>query len=661
MSFIYYKFTSEKNSRKVQFDGVSLSAFDLKREIVLQDRLGKDAENFDLKIFNAQNGDEYREDFDMIPRNTTIKVARTTGYPGRNASRYLAGAQMLRRGVQVAAKDGVFGQVGGNSFQYGSRAQELVNNNNNYGAASLAGAQGPENTLITGETEEDKIRAVYSQTEQLWKEQSDSIAASQQRKGLVNQKRLQQAAMAANDKNSKNQAPNQQNQQQSSDNVSNAWASSKDPSGGKPVPPANYICDRCGIPGHYKQHCPTWGNAAFDNNKFKKNTGIPRSFLKTISVAPTNANAESVDHANLLNAAAMAGGSVMVTSTGEFVVAQMNDSMFKKHVEQMQSSFNVGSIEQIYEIIDDMESKGQVEMGTFKKPELLCKLCGKLLKEAVNISCCKSSFCDSCIRSNLQSQFQQSINKLALCPCCKKPTDLDKIIIDKPARAKIEQTIKQAVETYKKLKHQEQELSIEQQKQARLQKVAARITFDEDNQLDKLAKKLIIQTPNINLELPESFRNIPVIDTTESRIQQQQLPKPALYYKYYDLSRVQNPEINPDTEKPSCIIEITPTSLMARSKSSLSTSTSGGPRKRHDDYGSNDGRYKKPRKESPLHASSSSSRRDDYYDRRDDRRDYHRIEDRYDDYRRERRRDDDRGYGRSDYRRDRYDYDRRRY
>ena len=35
-------------------------------------------------------------------------------------------------------------------------------------------------------------------------------------------------------------------------------------------PPANYICHRCGIPGHWIKNCPTNGNPNFDNKPHLK-------------------------------------------------------------------------------------------------------------------------------------------------------------------------------------------------------------------------------------------------------------------------------------------------------------------------------------------------------------------------------------------------------
>jgi len=52
---------------------------------------------------------------------------------------------------------------------------------------------------------------------------------------------------------------------------------------GSTLPPGNYICHRCGKPGHYIQFCPTNNDPNFNTPRVKKPTGIPRSFLVPVS------------------------------------------------------------------------------------------------------------------------------------------------------------------------------------------------------------------------------------------------------------------------------------------------------------------------------------------------------------------------------------------
>lgn len=51
-SSVFYKFKSQKDESRVTFDGTAISVFDLKREIILANNLGK-ANDFDLYVYDA--------------------------------------------------------------------------------------------------------------------------------------------------------------------------------------------------------------------------------------------------------------------------------------------------------------------------------------------------------------------------------------------------------------------------------------------------------------------------------------------------------------------------------------------------------------------------------------------------------------------------------
>jgi E3 ubiquitin-protein ligase RBBP6 len=99
---VYFKFNSELNYSYVDFDGLHISVSDLKKAILHQKRLGKSAD-FDLlvrhdlmlkyfeastnflifsrlffllQISNAQTKEEYKDDQCLIPKNTSLIVAR---------------------------------------------------------------------------------------------------------------------------------------------------------------------------------------------------------------------------------------------------------------------------------------------------------------------------------------------------------------------------------------------------------------------------------------------------------------------------------------------------------------------------------------------------------------------------------------------------------
>ncbi|KAK6992168.1 DWNN domain-containing protein [Favolaschia claudopus] len=84
-SSVFYKFFSRKDESRVTFDGTGISVFDLKRDIILANNMGK-ANDFDLFIYDSSTNKEYTDDSEIIPRSSSIR-------PGKGkASMYIAGA-----------------------------------------------------------------------------------------------------------------------------------------------------------------------------------------------------------------------------------------------------------------------------------------------------------------------------------------------------------------------------------------------------------------------------------------------------------------------------------------------------------------------------------------------------------------------------------------
>jgi protein MPE1 len=55
-SSVFYKFKSQREESKVSFDGTGISVFDLKKEIILANNLGKSSD-FDLLVFDGSSGE----------------------------------------------------------------------------------------------------------------------------------------------------------------------------------------------------------------------------------------------------------------------------------------------------------------------------------------------------------------------------------------------------------------------------------------------------------------------------------------------------------------------------------------------------------------------------------------------------------------------------
>lgn len=77
MSCIHYKFKSSKDYDTLTFDGLHISLADLKKAIMQHKKMTKTGSlDFDLQIVNAQTREVYKEADELIPKNTSVVVAR---------------------------------------------------------------------------------------------------------------------------------------------------------------------------------------------------------------------------------------------------------------------------------------------------------------------------------------------------------------------------------------------------------------------------------------------------------------------------------------------------------------------------------------------------------------------------------------------------------
>ncbi|RKF76382.1 putative RING finger protein P8B7.15c [Golovinomyces cichoracearum] len=91
-SSVFYKFKSQKEPSRVEFEGTGISVYELKRDIIIKSGLG-DGADFDLSIFNDDGTEEYDDDTAVIPRSTTVIARRLPAAKkgaGR-AQRYMTG------------------------------------------------------------------------------------------------------------------------------------------------------------------------------------------------------------------------------------------------------------------------------------------------------------------------------------------------------------------------------------------------------------------------------------------------------------------------------------------------------------------------------------------------------------------------------------------
>uniref|UniRef100_A0A093W3R9 Putative RING finger protein P8B7.15c n=2 Tax=Talaromyces marneffei PM1 TaxID=1077442 RepID=A0A093W3R9_TALMA len=219
-SSVHFKFKSQKEPSRVTFDGTGISVFELKREIISQNRLG-DGTDFELSIYNEDTGEEYDDDTAIIPRSTSVIARRLpAARPGKGgAARYVSGKMPLTA--------------------RGSTRPDLPSTGRTTSGAGPAG-QASIPGLDSAQTEDEKIDALFNLQANQWKEQQQEMA--------------------------------------------NATPVAFGRGRGKPLnvpdhpPPPGYLCYRCREKGHWIQACPTNNDPNFDGKyRVKRSTGIPRS------------------------------------------------------------------------------------------------------------------------------------------------------------------------------------------------------------------------------------------------------------------------------------------------------------------------------------------------------------------------------------------------
>lgn len=123
------------------------------------------------------------------------------------------------------------------------------------------------------------------------------------------------------------------------------------------VPPDSYVCFRCGLKGHYIQHCPTNEDKSYDIARIRKPSGIPRDFLIKVNEGEIDENT-----------------GMLVTQEGQYVKAQPQVQEWKK---------------------------SRIGLGNSLKlpPYLKCPICNNLFVMPVKTNC-GHTFCDRCVNVN---------------------------------------------------------------------------------------------------------------------------------------------------------------------------------------------------------------------------------------------------------------------
>ncbi|KAK7908194.1 hypothetical protein PG985_015497 [Apiospora marii] len=149
-SSVFYKFKSQKEPSRVEFDGTGISVWELKRDIIKQSGLG-DGTDFDLFIYAEDYSEEYSDDTTIIPRSTTVVARRQPATkPGAGrAARYVTGK------MPVNARN--------------SSRREQHTKAVKPSTAGLA-------QMSTALTEEEKLAAIFQVQSDQWQAQQEEMA-----------------------------------------------------------------------------------------------------------------------------------------------------------------------------------------------------------------------------------------------------------------------------------------------------------------------------------------------------------------------------------------------------------------------------------------------------------------------------------------------------
>ena len=221
---VRYKFKNDLEFSTLPCDGWDVSLRDLKKAVVRAKKLGR-ITDFDLVVTNEQTSQVYSSDEDLIPKNSTLIVAR----------------RPLQSGQKRVWEEEKLPSITSNSTVSSTTATSKVTSAS---SAISGGAFKKHDTEAESATEADKIDAMM--------DESTKMYASENWQNLRGRGR-------------------------------GSWGRGK--IGG--VPPATYICASCNEAGHWRGDCPRGGKGL--GQDIKRTTGIPRSFLTPVAAGTPGA------------------------------------------------------------------------------------------------------------------------------------------------------------------------------------------------------------------------------------------------------------------------------------------------------------------------------------------------------------------------------------
>ncbi|RLN59888.1 hypothetical protein BBP00_00006269 [Phytophthora kernoviae] len=419
---IHFKFKSAKEFDTVTFPGAVIRVLDLKKAIVDKKKLAKGLD-FDLVITDAQNGKVYDDENTQLPRNTSVTVKRIPSLqPGSGLlarmKQEAAVAAAAAAAAAIHASPPVAPMAGPSPVLPVGVAptQPMATLTLNTGdSASTEGAQTMEDELAA-------LQSIHEQAEDMrgsrlgnktWTASNGSNANHVMNYYAANGAGGDAGGRGAGAGGRGFGRGGRGGEFGGRGGVMNGRGGGRTGPGGPGAaggvlgnPPPNYVCYRCGTPGHYIQNCPTNGDPEYDQHRVKKKTGIPKSFMKAVS-----------DPSEI---PVGAGKTVVNAPWGGLAVIEPQNKNFSKLMAR---------------------SGGSATLDQFisNPPEhLACPLCRRLMSDAVLIPCCQESACDECLRSAL-------IERKLTCPLC-NVTNMspEKLLPNKVLRTSVDEFLRRA-------------------------------------------------------------------------------------------------------------------------------------------------------------------------------------------------------------------------
>jgi protein MPE1 len=355
---VYYKFASERGYDTVSFSGHPVRAGDLRRRIVEDRRMARGLD-FELVLANAQSGHVYESDEEALPRHASLVVRRIAA-PRKQGLLSRMRAESCRAMAEAEAAEA---RRAAAKFVVPPRSEHSVGSDDETGS-EICEREDEDAALarIVAEAAERKVRVFGNKS---------LVTASGNNENRIRNYRSGHGSHgSAHSVRSGGRTHERR--------YNNSRRLLADPS--RP-PPEGYVCNRCGIPGHWIRECPGVPLDEHGRPKLppKKRTGIPATMIRALTEEERVAADPSL--------------TVVRGEAGGLAVVLPSSREFERHVA---SSVRDAPSADAY--------SGPVP------PHLRCPLHGGLVRDPVRAPCCSGVACDRCLTDALLES--------RLCPVC---------------------------------------------------------------------------------------------------------------------------------------------------------------------------------------------------------------------------------------------------